>query len=79
MFFTYLGSGGHFLLMPTPRAMFHAPSVICLLMCKALFNYYSRLAHVVNVKRYYISATNNLYNCYRCCGYPACMNVCVSS
>ena len=23
VFFTYLGSGGHFLLMTTPRAMFH--------------------------------------------------------
>ena len=54
--------------MPTPRAMFRILSVTCLLTHKALFNYYSRLAHVLQVERFCIitlyllsfSASNNL-------------------
>ena len=42
--------------MPPPRAMFRILSVTCLLTRKALrlINYYSRLAHMLNVERFYI-------------------------
>ena len=51
------------------------------------FNYYSRLAHVLNDEQFCIStvyiirmsfsASNNLYYC-RYCGCPACVCVCLS-
>ena len=71
--------------MPTPHAMFRNMFAYAL---SIAFNYYSRLAHVLNGEQFCIStvyiirmsfsASNNFYYC-RYCGCPMCVCVPVRS
>ena len=65
--------------MPTPRAMFSILSVTCLLTRKP-FNYYSRLAHVLNVERFcYVCASvlRIIFIIVTVVVSPVCLCVCV--